>query len=492
MKPRTLFKKTFFAASILFLTQQTIAGTLLVSHVISSSLSFHDENTLALLQEMPVGKQPHEIALSLDGQYALVSNFGDVNGRFPGETVTVVDIPNQVIEKTITLPKAARPHGFAMLTDSTTLVTAQGLQSLLLLDFKRGDILKTLALPGAGAHMVVVDNHQDFAYIANADSGSVVKVDLKQFHVIKELKVGKEIMGLTLTANGLLLAADRKGDNIAVVNALNFEIIKNIPTQSQPVRIELFNFGQSAVVINSASGSAQIIDLNTLEITKTFNTSAASFSNIPVNLFLKNDQRTAYIAHYSGELSYVDLFEGKVLHRIQSGVTANGMVLIPLQNVKTFNPTDWVFYSGPIEINAPLETVWEISKDINSYERLSQGAITAYIDGEIAIGKTIEFQLYKNDPIGKLIPTSYELVTNVDNDRKVLEWQKKLPDGQYTIRWQFLHKLSETQTSSYIVLYIPGNAGKVTKKLLGDKIDYAFQLLNDGIKNEAESRSKSL
>lgn len=106
----------------------------------------------------------------------------------------------------------------------------------------------------------------------------------------------------------------------------------------------------------------------------------------------------------------------------------------------------------------------------------------------MAPGKIINLILYKDQPIGKLIPQSNETITVVDDDQKIVAWIRKLADGEYTERYQQLEKLSDNVTRSSIVLYIPGPIGILTKKIMGNLIDNAFIALNEGIKTESERK----
>ncbi len=166
----------------------------------------------------------------------------------------------------------------------------------------------------------------------------------------------------------------------------------------------------------------------------------------------------------------------------------DGLALSPLSIQGTSANYVSTFGGAPLDINANIEDVWKIVKNVENYNRLSHGTITAHIDGEIAPGKIINLILYRDQPIGKIIPQSNETVTIVDEDQKIVAWKRKLPDGEYTERYQQLEKLSENVTRSTIVLHIPGPIGVFTKKTLGKLIDHAFEELNTGIKTESEQK----
>lgn len=488
-------RKRFLIMLVTFLSAYlashwAMAGTVLVSNVLSNSVSFINETTLQSIKETKVGYMPHEIIVTQDGKTALVSNFGDLLNVIPGYSITSLDVANGKVLQTITLPKKSRPHGLAFISDSQVLVTAQGIQSLLVIDFITGKINKRIPLPGAGAHMVLVDTERHFAYVANTDSGSVCKINLKNFTVEGEVKIGNEAEGLALTTGeDLLFVTDRKDNYVAAIRTKDLSLQKKIQTAHGPVRVVLFDQGRAALVTNSISGNAQVIDIASLTVNKTFNTTLSkSPLPVPINIAVQEGQKTAYITNsFACDITLVDLIKGEVLKTFNAGYMPDGVAISQVTTVTTDSTTSYeTFSAGPIEINANIENVWRVAKNVEDYNRISHGAITAHVDGPIAPGKNILLELYKNTWVGKFIPKSNEIITVVDDEHKILSWIRKLPGGNYTERYQLLEKLSETKTRSSIIVRIPGLLGTITKQTFGNVINDALRELNDGMKAESE------
>lgn len=322
--------KFFLLFIILLNLKIAFANTLLVTNVLSNSVTLFDETTLKPYKEIPVGYKPHEIEVTPNGKFALVANFGDIYGKTSDDTLTLIDIANKKVAQTIKLAKNSRPHGIKFISDSQALVTAQGIQSLLIVDINSGQVIKTISLPGSGAHMVTVDAIKRYAYVANVDSGTVVKVDLKTFSIIAEIKVGKEAEGIVLTPEeDLLLVTARKDDYVAAIRTKDLLMRKLIKTDSGPVRVELANDGKYAVVTNTISGSAQVIDLAALRIINTFKTSSAcSILPVPINILVGDDPTTAYITNsFAGDITLVDLEEGEIIKSFKSGHMPDGLAM---------------------------------------------------------------------------------------------------------------------------------------------------------------------
>lgn len=319
----------FFLISL----QKAVAATILVANTTSSTVTLLDETTLKPIKELPVGYMPHEVSITPNGKFALVTNFGDLLDIIAGSTITVIDIANADIVKTIQLPKRSRPHGMKFLSDTEVLVTAQGIQSLLLVNVETEKVVKTLSLPGAGAHTVTVDAEHRYAYVPNKVSGTLCKVDLKSWSVVSETKIGKQSEGITLTPDeNLALVTDSLDNYVAVVRIKDMVVLKTIPTGSGPVRVAMTDNGKSAIVINSISGTAEIIDLTSFSVNKSFpSTISDALLFAPANVIVRNDQTTAYISNFLADnIALIDLKQGVVLKIFTTARQPNGLAMSPI------------------------------------------------------------------------------------------------------------------------------------------------------------------
>lgn len=156
------------------------------------------------------------------------------------------------------------------------------------------------------------------------------------------------------------------------------------------------------------------------------------------------------------------------------------------------NRTDSAYYfQSEQKIDATPEVVWAFVKDIENYAKYSSGTITAHVDGEPKVDKTIAMDLYKDQPLGKAIPTSRERISIVDEKHNIIGWERILPLGSgITERYQVLEPIEGgKKTMSYIALKIPGSVGFFTNLFLKKPIENAFDEINKGIKKAAEAKT---
>src|SRR5262245_57390871 len=107
------FKKIFLIPAALFM-QQVVAQSTAPRYLVglskaSHSLAIVDPATLQVIDNVPVGPDPHEVIVSSDGKTAYVSNTG--GGFF--HRIDVVDLTTRKLVDTIDTNPLTGPHGLA-------------------------------------------------------------------------------------------------------------------------------------------------------------------------------------------------------------------------------------------------------------------------------------------------------------------------------------------------------------------------------------------
>src|SRR5205085_6331720 len=118
-------------------------GTLVVSNMRDNTAMLLDASTGTPFVTLPTGEGPHEVAVSHDGRWALVSNYG-VRER-PGNSITVIDVVRRAVARTLDLGEVRRPHGMSFLPGDTLFaVTSEVSRAVLLIDFASGRVVRSL------------------------------------------------------------------------------------------------------------------------------------------------------------------------------------------------------------------------------------------------------------------------------------------------------------------------------------------------------------
>jgi len=248
--------------------------TLVAGHKWDDSVCFYDAATGEQTGRVPVGRRPHEIALSHDRRTAFVTLYGidlyteDTEG---GRAVAIVDLVGRKKLDEIDLGKYRRPHGIEVGHHSGRLyVTCDHPAALLVLDPTERRIVQAIELndPQALPHMCMISADERTAFVACCGNASVEKLDLTTAQDVKQIPIGGVPMGMALSNDGrTLFAVNRTADGIAVIDAATGKVRRIIEIAGQPVRCSVTPDGKRLLATLIASGECAIVDIARLELT---------------------------------------------------------------------------------------------------------------------------------------------------------------------------------------------------------------------------------
>jgi DNA-binding beta-propeller fold protein YncE len=212
-----------------------------------------------------VGQGPHEVAISTDGRWAVVTNYG-VQGT-AGNTLSVIDLAAETpsVVRTIDHPKYQRPHGAAFVQSGMKLlVTSETSQRLLLLDFISGRIDTAMATNGRGSHMVTVQRDGRRAWTSNIADGTVTEFDVDTRTSKRTFAVAANVEGISATPGGVQVwVGSNTAKSVTVVNGADAKILGTITGFGQPYRVGVSRTGRVALVSDPPSNRIWIYDVGT-------------------------------------------------------------------------------------------------------------------------------------------------------------------------------------------------------------------------------------
>jgi DNA-binding beta-propeller fold protein YncE len=147
-------------------------GALLVVTKQSHALAIVDGATLQVIARVPIGEDPHEVAVGPDGKTAYVSNYGE--GAL--HTLAVVDLVGEKPLPPIDLTPLRGPHGL-MLHQQTLWFTAEGSKALGTLNSATGKVDTVLGTGQDKTHLVWVSRDGRKIVASNAGSGTMSVFD---------------------------------------------------------------------------------------------------------------------------------------------------------------------------------------------------------------------------------------------------------------------------------------------------------------------------
>jgi YVTN family beta-propeller protein len=241
------------------------AGMLVVANQQGASASVLDATTLRTIATLPVGLSPREVAVSPDGRWAVVSNYG--TGDAEGHTLSVIDlsVPMPVVARTIDLGEYHRPHGVAFISAGAKLaVTSESSQRLVVVDFVSGRVDTALATNARGSHTLAVTRDGRRAWTANINDGNVTEFDLLLRRTGRTFPGAPANEAIAATPGGSQLWVGSNTEHtVTALDALNATPIATIDGFGRPYRIGISRSGRVAIITDPLSNRIWLYEVAT-------------------------------------------------------------------------------------------------------------------------------------------------------------------------------------------------------------------------------------
>ncbi|MFO8233995.1 MAG: YncE family protein [Bacteroidales bacterium] len=355
MKNILLIIGTLTLSFIIFTSGTTIKdkeedqkGTLIIANKSGDDVSLIDRATGKTIKKLPSGLQPHEVEVSGDGKFAVVSNYGDNDN--PGNTLSVYDVKRAKLLKTVDLEDNTRPHGMEWLNGtSKMLVTTEGTESLLLVDIEKGEIDQKMNTEQEISHMVAAAPDGKYAYVSSIRTGNVTVFNLETGELLKQLYSGEGAEGIAVSPDGKELWVTNRAENtIAVFNTKELELTEKLECGDFPIRTKFSPDGKHFVVSNAESGEIAVFDANKKEIIKKIKLTPPvpedkdaeryfdefEGTSVPIGIVVP-DNKTVYIANTRSDvISVLNLEEMEITEHFEAGKEPDGINFSPIMSKK--------------------------------------------------------------------------------------------------------------------------------------------------------------
>jgi YVTN family beta-propeller protein len=242
------------------------AGLLVVANQRAASATILDAATLKTVATVPVGQGPHEVAISTDGRWAVVTNYGVAGAA--GNTLSVIDLAAErpAVVRTIDLGQYQRPHGITFVqAGAKMLVTSETTQRLVLVDFISGRVDTAMATNARGSHMVTAQRDGRRAWTANIGDGTVTEFDVDTRTTKRTFAVAPDDEAIAATPGGVQVwVGSNTAKTVTVVNGADAKILATLTGFGRPYRIGISRTGRGAALVSDpASNRIWIFDVGT-------------------------------------------------------------------------------------------------------------------------------------------------------------------------------------------------------------------------------------
>ncbi len=278
---------SFGLACALFAGWPATAATLYVANETAGSLSIIDEQTNST-RNLPLDILPHNLSLTPDGRTLLLTGM-------PG----------------------GHAHGGHGATGGR----------LLLIDADQANpASRSIEVGGHPGH-VVTNRDGSLAFVTDADSGTVLVVDLAAGRVAQRIKVGGYPHGLRLAPDGNSLAvANRDSNDVSLIDVARLEETARIAVGKKPVQVAFAPDGQRLFVSLSGENAVAAVDLRGRAVSATYPVGPG-----PIQLAVTPDGRLLVVANQGTRrapgrtVSILDAATGLLIATPEVGKGAHGV-----------------------------------------------------------------------------------------------------------------------------------------------------------------------
>ena len=295
-------------------------GRLIVLNKDGNTVSYIDTRNGATLRELPVDRNPHEVAITSDGRISYVTNSG-------GNTLSVLDNEAMTEMDRIAHPDFQFPHGVALTPDNQHLWLASTRSDRVFVFATASLKAETVIATGQSrSHMVSPNADWSRVYVPNIGSATVTVIEIARRSIVKHIAVGNGPEGVGVhPATGELYVANQHDNNLYIMDETHHGLLARLTLGTLPIRIAFTPDGRYALLPNRESG-----DLSVVDIARRWEIKRVPVGVWPGGTVVDPESSFAYVANNkTNDISVIDLGSLREVDRLGAGIHPDGMGFIP-------------------------------------------------------------------------------------------------------------------------------------------------------------------
>jgi YVTN family beta-propeller protein len=280
------------------------------------SVAIINAESLRVDKTIPVGRNPHELAVAPNGSRIYVPNVA-------GNSISVIDPRTGLETKKILHPDFNSPHGVAFTPDSRrALVTSEGSSKIFVIDVVADQVLKVVDTDQSGTHMAAVNKAGTRAYFTNRGANTVSFMELDNYKIIANVAVGRGAEGFTLSPDEKEIWVGNRNDaTISIIDVARRMAVATVPSKTNPIRLA---FTPDGKYVLAPDGAAAVVDVYEVASRKIIQTIAVGAN--PGGVVLASDGKHAYVScQGAGQIHVIDTQSWKVTSKIDVGASPDGI-----------------------------------------------------------------------------------------------------------------------------------------------------------------------
>jgi len=287
----------------------------------SASVTRIDMQKREVIDDFPIGKEPHHLMMMPDGKNLIVANAA-------ADNLVLLDATTG--NKLGTIPKIIDPYQIGFSPNNKWFVVAGNrLDRLDIYPVNNGNIVPKpdiYKLPETPSHIAFTSDSQ-ITFVTLQDSNEVVAIDLQAKKELWKMKVGKMPAGLWMTPGDKYLLLGVTGqDFVQVIDWKTQKIVKTIKTGRGAHNFRPLGDGRHVFVTNRVSATISKIDMETLE-------NVATIKGLPAGpdcMDITPNQKELWVTfRFSKKVGVINLATNELETTIKVGNSPHGVFFTP-------------------------------------------------------------------------------------------------------------------------------------------------------------------
>jgi YVTN family beta-propeller protein len=298
-------------------------GTLVVLNKGESTATFIDLASGETLATLPTGQGPHELAITRDGRWAVSTDYSG------GNSLTVFDVANLRVARTIDLGANPRPHGALFLPgDSVLAISSEASRTVVLVNPFRGAVIETIETEAGGSHMVAVTGDGGTIYTGDMQANTVSQLDVGTATKTRSFDVPTTPEAITVSMDGREVWVGSNGEGlVSIVDTERGSVESPLSGFDWPYRILIVENRNVVVIPDLGQHVVRFVDFETRSVIDRIELPGEG----PQGMAVTPDGGTLFLSlSQSGQIAVIDLESRRIVRRLDSGPTPDGVGWSPL------------------------------------------------------------------------------------------------------------------------------------------------------------------
>ena len=238
--------------------QTPSAARLLVLLRNASALAIVDPVSGTVLGRVPVGQDPHEVAVTPDGSMAFVAS--------PREGISVIDVPAMKELRRVDTGALSAPHD-VLYAAGKLYFTAEGYKTIGRYDPVANKVEWMLGIGQDGTHLLVLAKDQQTMWVPNRGSNSISVIDgvaggPPRFKTTAIPVPGTTPEGLDLSPDGRELWTATRGDGaVSIIDTATRRVIQSVNLKlTDANRLKFTPDGSKVIILDGGTGTLVVLD----------------------------------------------------------------------------------------------------------------------------------------------------------------------------------------------------------------------------------------